>query len=27
MSADNRRSMVLTEHGFGPDAPEAQAAM
>jgi len=27
MSADNRRSMVLTEHGFRPDAPEAQAAM
>ena len=27
MSAESRRSMVLTEHGFGPAAPEAQAAM
>ena len=27
MSAERRRSMVLTEHGFGPAAPEAQAAM
>jgi len=27
VSAERRRSMVLTEHGFGPAAPEAQAAM
>ena len=27
MSAESRRSMVPTEHGFGPAAPEAQAAM
>ena len=25
--AESRRSMVLTEHGFGPAAPEAQAAI